>query len=1341
MRFKSVLGAFLFILLASSIAFIVFIQTKSFGGLVTRIVTDVSKKRLDTEVRIKSFSISVFPPGLEMNKVTVRKKISDIEKFEAEFGKIGFYISLIEVEEKKLTFGEIRVADSAISYTFPKKDEELKEIDRALIKKIFDLTDNSPIRIDTLLIENTRLFANHDLLEAKRLKIFRKDKSFIARFHLANIQPSNENEFKLDEVWGDTEITQTDIKIYRLKAQHDVQTLLLKGRIYNYFKLKKSEANLNGEAQLHLASLNNELEIPDMIQIEGGSAKTGFNIAYKDESLSGNADIFVQDLKSNIVYATEIRSSLTLAKNSLSLDKLSLLYQNQKLNLLEPVQVLDLDNKSYLTKPMNASVENLSLPNVLRILGPSLQSLKGELTGQLSFQYKNKDLFFTPKENFVVRNLGLVVGEEKNDPFTILMIKKAILNNSQFAVINNEFQMSASVQLAKSKLEVDGFVNKKRVQFNAPDAQVDLEDFGNISNLDVKGAGELSVTVAGPLEDTVINLKGKTKGFEILGYKLDETEKNLSIELGNSEVVIHKMESKLGKTNLSGNGTVNWSTAEIALGINSNDANSSDLEQILHPIFKDIDFLPDDLDFKAKIDVDIFGLYRIADLKIRSKVNFTDLTAYGENINSGSFNISLMNQILAFNNFDASKGRGTINGDFTFGLKDKMMKLKYRWENLELAAFNIIKRLGLSLNSVLSGSITGSGTTKDYLLKLHTTAFNTKIPNHSFEDSVANVDIRNDRISGKVNLLGKMITSDFNLSLKKGVASDIKFKFITDNIKPFLIAVFGQHLEAEDFFGRMHFEGSTKFQDGFNNLDLTGTLKDLVFSHPEFNVKYSSNKPDFLVRNSNIEAWNLNIKESDLFIVTKGEGVFGKKVSLIHEVHFNSKIMEILLAPILSAEGFLRNIVRINGNGTDFDFSVSSKSADLDLSIDQLPIPINDLRYNIEYADHRLQVQDVTTTLDSGSVTLAGDVFFDNQQPDVNLKFVFDKAEIPILGKSVLNITGEGIILGNNYPYNVGGELVLNKAQIVNELNEFSSKSAAFSQIRFLPKNQESIIGKLFNLNVNIKAENSVRITNSLMDIALKGEVRVFGNPARPRGEGRLYAPVNSSRIFFKNNEYQITSADINFNPKKEISNPDFDIQALTFISTFKVFPKAYGDLERFNFDLTSEPALPRNSILSLIAFGYTDEIQSTLQSRDQQSLTQVGVGSFVFDRFKISDILNKQFGLQINLGTVIEQSGTDSLLSGRSQDGGQGQGGGIGRTRSATKIELKKRLDEATTLSVSSTMGGSIGQRQSMNLNYGLTRKIQLEGVYEMRTNEEGQEDVIDNSIGGDLKFRWTFK
>jgi translocation and assembly module TamB len=55
--------------------------------------------------------------------------------------------------------------------------------------------------------------------------------------------------------------------------------------------------------------------------------------------------------------------------------------------------------------------------------------------------------------------------------------------------------------------------------------------------------------------------------------------------------------------------------------------------------------------------------------------------------------------------------------------------------------------------------------------------------------------------------------------------------------------------------------------------------------------------------------------------------------------------------------------------------------------------------------------------------------------------------------------------------------------------------------------------------------------------------------------------------------------------------------------------------------------------------------------------------------------------------------------------------------------------------------MGGSIGQRQNMNLNYGINKNIQVEGIFEMRTNDEGEQDRIYNSFGGDIKFRRTFK
>lgn len=1335
MRFKSILGAFIFLVIASLVAAVIFVQTKSFGRVATKVITNLSQRKADTKVAIKSIGISLFPPGLELNQVKVKKEFGPDKKLEAEFGRLGIYINLIELEEKTITFGEIRISDSTIDYYGPDDNEPNPEvIDPKIIDQVFTISKKLPIRIDTVLLENSKIFINHDLIEAKRLKIFKRGDSFMTRFHLANLKPMADEELSIDEIWGDAKIDRNSINIHRLKVQHDVHTLLIKGKIKNYPLLKNAEASLSGEASIHITNLKDQIPLPEIIKLHKGFAHVSFKTEAKAQKLNGFVDLSISDLDSSIIKAEQIIAALEFKNDVLKVNQLTLSNKNEKLKLLAAKEIFDLKSKRYLYQPLTVHVDHLQLPNALSIL-PSLSVIKGELSGELTFTYQNKNMDFRPKDGFIINNLGLIVGADK--PFEILMIKRAKLTSSSFRVVKEEFQMDSMIELNHSLLDVHGFVNSKQVEFKSQDAIVDLEDFGNISQLDVKGRGNLDITVAGPLDETNINLRGATKGFEVLGYRLGQADIDLSVALGDSSVIIHRLESVYRSTPLSGTGVINYGNSDIALGINSPKANFHDIKEILHPIFSKLTFLPADMDMNAKIDANIFGKTSMDQLKVKAEVQFTDLLAYGETVSSGDFKVGLNNQLLKINDLSAYKGKGQARGDFSFNLKNDRMKMDYEWSELTLASFTFAKKAHLNLNGIISGSLSGEGTSKDYLIKLDSVMDETKSQDFVFEKSTVTLNISPNYVAGKASLLGSIIKSDFDYALNKSRSSRIDLSVNAPNLKPFASTFFGQHLETEDFTGSLKFNLLTQFKGEFEEVNLKGTLESLVFKHESFNVNYRSNQPQFLIEDNAIKRWNLSIQEPDLVVQTKGNGRFGGDVLLANEVNFNSKIFEILLAQVLSSEGFIKNNFKIEGRNSNYKVSSNSLSTDLNLTIEAIPFPLNHLSYLVNYSDDRLVIDELKTSLENGSVSLNGDVFFDDVNPDINIKYALDKAEIPIMGRSVINISGEGIVLGNQPPYNIGGEIIINKAQIVNEINEFSPKNNALSQVRFLPANQESAMGKLFNLNLNVKAENPVRITNSLMDISMKGEVMLMGNPSRPKGEGHLFSPPNSSRVFFKNSEYFITNADINFSPKKEITNPDFDVQALTYIASYKVYAKAYGDLERFNFDLTSDPSLPRNSILSLIAFGYTDDLQNSLDQRDQQNLTQVGVGSFVFDRFKISDILNKQFGLQVNLGTVLEQSQTDSLLSGRNQEGQ----GTLGRTRSATKIELKKRLDEALSLSVSSTMGGSIGQRQSMNLNYSVNKKVQLEGVYELRTNAEGEEDIIDNSIGGDLKFRWTFK
>lgn len=1323
-----------FIVAASLVAMVTFVQTRSFGGLVSKVISDITERRLETKVSMRNLRISLFPPGVEVFKVGFEKSFGDGKHVAVELGRIGFYLNLIEIEERKLSFGEVRVSDSHVSYTYvPKDEEELKEIDPKIIDEAFNYSRRLPMRVDSVVVENTRIRANHDLLDIRRLKLFKQSKSFVARFHVSNIKPSAEKDYVLDEVWADAEIGKNDIDLHRLKVQHDVHSLIVKGKIQNYPKLKNASAQLGGEGLFHLKALQG-LEVLKPALIESGQAQTTFQLSLLKGKLGGEANVELKDFRSNVIYADTLSAKLGLQDGEVLLENANLVYENQKASVKGPVIVADINARTYLRDPLRGEVENLAFSNVLRILGPSLKPLHGRLSGKLTFRYDKKNLYFLPEDGFHARGVALIVGDESK-PFEILRLKDARIKNGEFAVVGGQFQMDALVLLPNSEVDVTGHVNKSGTGFTIRGPKVDLADFGDIAKIGLKGAGQLDLDIKGPLDDVNFDIRGKMKNFGVLGYQLGDSDLELGLGLKEGSVTIRRMESVLGKTHLSGNGAINYKNLDLALGINATSANYHDISIIMKPIVSKLTFMPADFDLNGKIDAYIHGKTKLDKLKVRSHVEFTDLVAYGESVNSGAFNILFQNETVSIENFEGNKAKGSIDGNFSFHMPTDKLALKFNWDNLSLSSFNLTKKLGLNFDGYLVGSLKGDGKVKDYVLDLKTELTDTRSGNYKYKDSSLDMKIMPDHLVGEANLLGTLISSAFNYSLKSDRKSEVKLDVNIDDVKPLAVAFLGQHLEQEDFSGVLKLNLDTSFRENFSHLDLRAQLEQFSFAHETFRVDYRSRAPEFVVVDSRLESWNLNLRETDLYVTTHGSGTFGKEVTLVNEFRMNSKIIELLIAQVLSAEGLLNNTIRIDGRGNDYIMTASSTTDKLNLSIEGAPFPFNDMKYVMNYSGSRLTIKELTTHLESGTATIRGDLFFSGKTPDVNIKYQLERAEIPILSKSSMNVTGEGIILGNQLPYNLAGEITVNKGQVVNELSDFESKSVA--QVRYLPKNQESILGKLFSLNLSVKAENPIRITNSLMDVALKGEVRLIGSPVRPRGEGRIHAPANTSRIFFKNNEYFITQADINFSPKKDIANPDFDIQAITFISTYKINAKAYGDLERFNFDLTSDPALPRQSILSLIAFGYTDEIQAQLTQNQQQNLTNVGVGSFVFDRFKISDILNKQFGLQVNLGTVFEQSQTQSMLSGRSQDG-QGQ---LGRTRSATQIELKKRLSEAMTLSVSSTMGGSIGQRQSMNLTYSLNRKVQLEGVYQLKTNAEGEEDIIDNSIGGDLKFRWTFK
>jgi len=177
------------------------------------------------------------------------------------------------------------------------------------------------------------------------------------------------------------------------------------------------------------------------------------------------------------------------------------------------------------------------------------------------------------------------------------------------------------------------------------------------------------------------------------------------------------------------------------------------------------------------------------------------------------------------------------------------------------------------------------------------------------------------------------------------------------------------------------------------------------------------------------------------------------------------------------------------------------------------------------------------------------------------------------------------------------------------------------------------------------------------------------------------------------------------------------------------------GNANQSNIEFSSTPSLPKEDIFSLLTFGITTNDSQSMEESDRESMTSIGLGSLLVEQFRLNEGVTSSLGLKMSILPEFSQDVDSNLL--QSQVGGSDASSKI---KSSTKIKIKKKLTEKLDLSVSSTLGGSMDPTQEMNLDLKIDSNISLEGVYEIKSSTE-TENESSNSAGADLKFNWSFK
>lgn len=1339
---NKILTTFL-ILLSLSFFFIwEFVQSEFVAKNISNSITKYTRDNMQISFEFENIQFKLFPPGLEFRNIQA-KSLNDQLHLKADLSALGVEFKFLDIFKTDLTISNVYLKDGNVEYNkkrFEKAKEtkdkkfELKSIN--IKETLKEFNESLPVIIRNITLDkiNLKLLEKHKLLvhfssvEAEKESINLKLQ--LRNFDLGKVEVLEE---VVDNLYVDLNLNDEKIILRQLNIEKNLNRINASGEIRDYKGIETSNLDLDIVTEAQLPEIHKYLNFRKIGNLQSGVVKIRSTVkgTLKEYLVTNNIEL--EDVRTDFLNTSNISALVNINPKQILIKSLKIKDEDEKIELKEPIEFYSFQKNEFVNDLVKLKATKFELANALKYL-TFLKPLKGKLTSEIEFKLNKNNFSFKLGDDTKINNLKYKL----NDSVNVLSAKELTLKNTSIAVAGSDIDILMDIKLDKTLGRIIGTIRSNDISFKSKGLYLNLEELGPFVGLKIEGVGAANLNVIANKHKQVLELKSDLKGFNFEDYRFEELKSTFQLEFDANTIKLKEILARSGQSTVRGKLGIRLDNMSINAKLEQDKFLISDLVTMYRPLLGNLDFLPKNIygDWKTKLEIS--GKLEAEKIKVKGQFLGKDSLIYEESFDSLSFDYSFENKKLLFENVQARKTSGKLFGGFSYNLVNDSIKAWGNLSNIPLSEINNYNKLPLSLDGELNGVIKASLGKGVKNIRSEINISNSKINNKKVNDSYLQVSMDNDLISVKSSVLGEQIKLDSLIDISGKTKSRINTMYDIKSMNELLSVLSFVDYVNTGFDGSFKFKNDTEFNiKKLSQFDSKINFEKLQLFKDKVKVDYinKTEENQIVVSDGIIKNWNVNIRGSNFYIISKGSGNINKSYNIVSNLKVDASLLEVFNVIVSKANGtIISKLHHFKKNGVE-DYSAKLISNDLELNSDFMPLTLTKGNTLLLYKDKKVKIQKFNAQLNSGELNMSGGVSFEKIVPNINIRYGFKNAGITILKKSNLLFSGNGSLVGTTFPYTLSGDLSIQQLNIVNEITEFGSGDRITTEeIDYLPENRTKGLDQFLNLNININTLEPIRITNSMANIGFSGNLQISGGERDPRLAGKFNLAPMKNQVFFKNNTFDVSKGNIFFYAKNPISNPEFDFKAESQINDYKVGLKLIGPLRDFNLDMSSEPTLSKSDILSLIAFGYTEDISSNLSDTEKDSMTKAGVGSIIFDQFKINETLKNEFGIQVNLGTEITQDET-SYLSHRNAEGS------VGKVTSATKIEVKKQLSNAVDLSVSSTVGSSNAQKQSMNLNYNIDKNLSIEGVYESRTDSTSETISDDTSVGADVKIRWSFK
>lgn len=644
-------------------------------------------------------------------------------------------------------------------------------------------------------------------------------------------------------------------------------------------------------------------------------------------------------------------------------------------------------------------------------------------------------------------------------------------------------------------------------------------------------------------------------------------------------------------------GLLNWKPAVnsgFQLHLSARNVEASELATEIAP----------DMALHGKLDLQLDSSGTFENPRGSGNVHWAKGSVDGYAFDSASADMMLHGKQVAIQTMGVQYGQARISGHGTYDLTAKSFQLAISGTNFTLAEVQPLQRSKIAITGIVdfSADLSGTRTAPDVNAHIHVRdlTFNGERAGDYLLEAITHG--QNLKLSGHSEFKSAQLAINGNVSMRDRWPSRVDFHFSRLDVDAFIQSYLHGHLT-----GHSSVAGDLSVQGPLldpQQLQMTGMLTELSADveklqlHNQGPVQFSVSEQTARVTNLHIVGDNTDLSASGSVQLTgerrldvQGTGQIGLQLVQGYD-------------PDLSGSG----TVRLEGSITG---SLSAPKVRGKLEIDNgsladfnLPSALSSINGVLVFNQNQVTIESLKAQTGGGNVSFGGRAELVGEQVNFDLSANADSVRLRYPPGVSSTATADLHWSGSTRGSLLDGDVTITKIGVTPGF-DFGSYLEKAVQQASLPQT-DPVLNKI-RLDLHVVTTPELQMQTSVLRVRGDADLRVRGNAAKPVLLGR--AEIFEGEAYFNGTKYRLERGGITFgtpaanNPSATV--PYVDFEATTRVQDYDITLSINGPADRPKLTYRSEPPLPTNDIIGLLAFGSTTEQSAMLQQNSQSAFSQ----------------------------------------------------------------------------------------------------------------------------------------